>query len=116
MPPVGGTGFARYNGQPLMIKQGHFGFRNHMNKTTLAPRTTWLRSLSQLFLIPALIFALAACGSAKQFDETEGWSPARLYEEAQGGYKRPGPAFGTQAGRPGPQGGRACDRHALLDA
>ncbi|SMG63954.1 transmembrane protein, partial [methanotrophic bacterial endosymbiont of Bathymodiolus sp.] len=76
-----------------MIKQGHFGFRNHMNKTTLAPRTTWLRTLSQLFLIPALIFALAACGSAKQFDETEGWSPARLYEEAKaeidvGNYER----------------------------
>ena len=66
-----------------MIKQGHFGFRNHMNKTTLAPRTAWLRTLSQLFLIPALVFALAACGSAKQFDETEGWSPARLYEEAK---------------------------------
>jgi outer membrane protein assembly factor BamD len=93
MPLVGGKGFARYNGKPLMIKQGHFGFRNHMNKTTLAPRTAWLRTLSQLFLIPALVFALAACGSAKQFDETEGWSPARLYEEAKaeidvGNYER----------------------------
>lgn len=75
-----------------MIKQGHFGFRN-MKKTTLAPRTSWLRTLSQLFLIPALVFALAACGTPKQFDETEGWSPARLYEEAKdeinvGNYER----------------------------
>lgn len=54
-----------------------------MNKTTLAPRNAWLRTLSQLFLIPALVLSLAACGSAKQFDETDGWSPARLYEEAK---------------------------------
>lgn len=54
-----------------------------MNKLTLAPRASWLRLLSQLFLLPALVFALAACGTNKPIDETEGWSPARLYEEAK---------------------------------
>jgi outer membrane protein assembly factor BamD len=55
-----------------------------MNKLSLAPRaTTRQRLLSQLFVIPALIFSLAACGSNKPVDETEGWSPARLYEEAK---------------------------------
>ncbi|MCQ8896234.1 outer membrane protein assembly factor BamD [Limnobacter humi] len=54
-----------------------------MNISRQAPRASWLRSLSQVLLIPALIFMLAACGTGKPIDETEGWSPARLYEEAK---------------------------------
>jgi outer membrane protein assembly factor BamD len=93
MPLLGDRYFARYNQQLLMIKQGHFRFRNHMNKTILAPRIESMRLLSQLFLIFALVFTLAACGSTKPYDETEGWSPAQLYEEAKaeidaGNYER----------------------------
>ncbi|MDX1669372.1 MAG: outer membrane protein assembly factor BamD [Limnobacter sp.] len=40
-----------------------------------------LRPLWQVIVIPLLVLALAACAS-KPYDETEGWSPARLYEEA----------------------------------
>jgi outer membrane protein assembly factor BamD len=55
-----------------------------MNKSRLAPRSTRQRLLSQLLIVPALVLSLAACGSSKKVDETEGWSPARLYEEAKG--------------------------------
>ena len=58
----------------------------------------WGRLADRIGRRPALlcglaVFALAACGAAKQFDETEGWSPARLYEEAKaeidvGNYER----------------------------
>lgn len=64
-----------------------------MNHTIQTWRSPSLRVLSQLLLLAALVFVLAACGNTKQFDETEGWSPARLYEEAKaeidvGNYQR----------------------------
>lgn len=53
--------------------------------TTANPLNTFAkpRSLSQLLLLTVMVLALAACGTSKQIDETEGWSPARLYEEAK---------------------------------
>lgn len=40
------------------------------------------RTLWQVLLLSALIGTLTACAN-KPMDETEGWSPARLYEEAK---------------------------------
>lgn len=54
-----------------------------MKMSIQAKRSGIWRSLSQVLMVPALLFALAACGSNKPVDETEGWSPARLYEEAK---------------------------------
>jgi outer membrane protein assembly factor BamD len=50
------------------------------------------RTLWQVLLIPALLLLLSACAN-KPYDETEGWSPARLYDEAKtesdaGNYER----------------------------
>lgn len=39
-------------------------------------------TLIKLFILPVSISLLAACAS-KPYDETEGWSPARFYEEAK---------------------------------
>lgn len=71
----------------------HLGFHTNMNKTVSYARGQWARPLWQLFTGLALVFALAACGANKTYDETEGWSPARLYEEAKeevnsGNYER----------------------------
>ncbi|HEX5485447.1 MULTISPECIES: outer membrane protein assembly factor BamD [Limnobacter] len=54
-----------------------------MNKTAFAARKTWAPVLWQLFMLPVLILALASCGTSKPYDETESWSPARIYEEAK---------------------------------
>lgn len=90
---MGGGGFARYNGNSSMITQGQRELPEPMNNTLYAQRSNGMRLLSQLLILTALVFTLAACGSTKQFDETEGWSPARLYEEAKaeidvGNYER----------------------------
>ncbi|HEX4843589.1 MAG TPA: outer membrane protein assembly factor BamD [Limnobacter sp.] len=76
-----------------MITQGHRELLEPMNNTYYAKRNIGVRLLSQLLMLTALVFALGACGNTKQFDETEGWSPARLYEEAKaeidvGNYER----------------------------
>ncbi|HEX4880270.1 MAG TPA: outer membrane protein assembly factor BamD [Limnobacter sp.] len=76
-----------------MITQGQRELPEPMNNTLYAQRSNGMRLLSQLLILTALVFTLAACGSTKQFDETEGWSPARLYEEAKaeidvGNYER----------------------------
>lgn len=42
----------------------------------------WQSLLWQVFVLPMLAIALASCAS-KPYDETDGWSPARLYEEAK---------------------------------
>lgn len=54
-----------------------------MNKTAFAARKPWASVLWQLFMLPVLILALASCGTSKPYDETESWSPARIYEEAK---------------------------------
>lgn len=41
------------------------------------------RLLWQVIVFPLMALVLAACGATKPFDETEGWSPARIYEEAK---------------------------------
>lgn len=41
------------------------------------------RLLWQGLILSLMMLVLAACGTNKPYDETEGWSPARIYEEAK---------------------------------
>lgn len=52
--------------------------RVHGTTSNMSSRLLW-----QVIVLPFMALVLVACGATKPFDETEGWSPARIYEEAK---------------------------------